>query len=45
MSDLDLNAADGPLRVCELLHDTGRCCSTSVSPATSTSLHGLTESS
>ena len=45
MPDLDLATADGPLRVFELLHDAGRCCSTSASPATSTSLHGLTASS
>ena len=36
MPDLDLVTADGPLRVFELLHDAGRCCSTSVEPATST---------
>ena len=45
MPDLDLVTADGPLRVFELLHDAGRCCSTSVSPAASTSLRGRTGSS
>ena len=45
MPDLDLITADGPLRVFELLHDARPLCSISVSPATSTSRHGLTGSS
>jgi 3-(3-hydroxy-phenyl)propionate hydroxylase len=40
MPDLDLVTANGPLRVFTLLHDARRCCSTSMSPAASTSLHG-----
>ena len=40
MPDLDLVTATGPLRVFTLLHGPGRCCSTSVSPAASTSRRG-----
>ena len=40
MPDLDLVTADGPLRSSPCCTMPGRCCSTSVSPAASTSLHG-----
>ena len=40
MPDLDLVTENGPLRVFTLLHTPGRCCSTSVSPAASTSPRG-----
>src|SRR5262245_50704350 len=45
MPDLELVTADGPRRVFALLHDARRCCSTSVTPAVSTSRPGSIESS
>ena len=44
MPDLDLVTADGPLGSSSCCTTPGRCCSTSVSPVASTSLHGLTGS-
>jgi 3-(3-hydroxy-phenyl)propionate hydroxylase len=40
MPDLELTTANGPLRVFTCCTMPGRCCSTSVSPAASTSRHG-----
>jgi hypothetical protein len=45
MPDLDLVTTDGPPRVFTLCTTPSRRCSTSVSPAALTSLHGLAGSS